>query len=591
MSEYCSSEETLVADYFKRFKWALSPCDPEDLQFAEIRTILVNHFDQTKNKYVESIKFRQIVQQKGESVASFSLCLKQADMCDEIIAKKSTTFNAAYEIAHSFEATRNTANKVGTIEPLTVPEVTNKLGYETPKTKERKQIINVKIDSRNLEMELDTGASCGIIGVSRCEIKPHFSLQKTNRKFSSYTAHHIDCLGRIPMNVTVGSTTRKLNLYLTGPPAMVHLKPGTSPIFAKTRDVLLALRDQYAKKIDAKIASEAYEKLKRIELRIIGNYKSTVNPRMIIDEHSIPKIEYIFNKMKGATLFWHLDITDAYTHLPINDKFRHQNTFLALECLGHKIDRHGLHKSDKHIAAIRDAPQPASLKQLQLFLGKATYYNQNTNADYCSQKPYPPTQNKVNKLSFSEGRNQRIGYKAPEAYYILTANCLLFEHRVIISSVLRQSILDNLHTSSLHRNRKNEAQSFMYWPSIDSNIERTAKSCYSKGPWEQIHIDYARPVAGALLLVIVDVYNKWFEVKITNSSTTVTIKILNYLLRNMKDSLKVMSTMRNSLQTNLNKLLRQYRKTPNTTTRESPSKLFLGRNLRTRLDLVRPQEV
>ncbi|XP_024877337.1 uncharacterized protein LOC112458124 [Temnothorax curvispinosus] len=195
ISEYRSSEETSVADYFKRFEWALrlskiseaqyanyarvhmgaelnnalkflvSPRDPEDLQFTEIRTILVDHFDQTKNKYVESIKFRQIVQQKGESVANFSLCLKQGaahceydtfldrmlieqllhglesrDMCDEIIAKKPTTFNAAYEIAHSLEATRNTANEVRTSEPVTAPETTNKLGYETPKTRKGGQL-------------------------------------------------------------------------------------------------------------------------------------------------------------------------------------------------------------------------------------------------------------------------------------------------------------------------------------------------------------------------------------------------------------------------------------------------------------------
>ncbi|XP_050466401.1 uncharacterized protein LOC126859308 isoform X1 [Cataglyphis hispanica] len=58
------------------------------------------------------------------------------DMCDEIIVKKSTTFNAAYEIAYSLEATRNMANEVRTkFEPVTAPEVINKLGYETPKTK------------------------------------------------------------------------------------------------------------------------------------------------------------------------------------------------------------------------------------------------------------------------------------------------------------------------------------------------------------------------------------------------------------------------------------------------------------------------
>lgn len=455
------------AELNNALKFLISPRDPEDLQFAEIRTILID-FDQIKNKYVESIKFRRIVQQKGESVANFSLRLKQGaahceydtfldrmlieqllhglesrDMCDEIIAKKPTTFNTAYEIAHSLEATRNTANEVRTSEPATAPESTNKLGYETPKTRKGgqlrhqaspqkggqqlqgpcnscggqhlrnlcrfreakcykcdktghiakvcrtkkstlqdsstnqvqsemlpaaqidsiqplsqihedtltgKQIINVKIDGHNLGMEVDTGAPCSIIGVSKLrEIKPHFSLQKTNRQFSSYTGHYINCLGRIPVNATIGSTTRKLNLYvvsgdtdsllgrewishfaheinlnrlfsinqvnsltsesqitpeqnarlnqllasfadifsdvpgrLAGPPATVHLKAGTSPIFAKARDVPLALRDQYVKEIDTKIASGVYEKVEysewasptHIVIKKKGNYVS-----------------------------------------------------------------------------------------------------------------------------------------------------------------------------------------------------------------------------------------------------------------------------------------------------------------------------
>jgi len=42
---------------------------------------------------------------------------------------------------------------------------------------------------------------------------------------------------------------------LIGPPVKMHLKPGVSPVFARARDVPHALRDKYAKEIDAKIAS------------------------------------------------------------------------------------------------------------------------------------------------------------------------------------------------------------------------------------------------------------------------------------------------------------------------------------------------
>jgi len=46
----------------------------------------------------------------------------------------------------------------------------------------------------------------------------------------------------------------------------------------------------------------------------------------------------------------------------------------AVEFLGHRVDAQKVHKSDKHIKAIRDAPKSSTAEKLQLFLGKATYY-------------------------------------------------------------------------------------------------------------------------------------------------------------------------------------------------------------------------
>ena len=47
----------------------------------------------------------------------------------------------------------------------------------------------------------------------------------------------------------------------------------------------------------------------------------------------------------------------------------------VLEALGHKVDASGIHKSDTHIKAVRDAPKPTTPEELELFLGKATYYS------------------------------------------------------------------------------------------------------------------------------------------------------------------------------------------------------------------------
>lgn len=52
---------------------------------------------------------------------------------------------------------------------------------------------------------------------------------------------------------------------MTGPPVKMHLKPNSSPVFAKAHEIPFALRDAYAKEIDLKIASGFYERVKYSE--------------------------------------------------------------------------------------------------------------------------------------------------------------------------------------------------------------------------------------------------------------------------------------------------------------------------------------
>lgn len=192
-------------------------------------------------------------------------------------------------------------------------------------------------------------------------------------------------------------------------------------------------------------------------MRITGNYELIL--RLIIDEHLIPRAEHIFNQLKGVKLFCHLDITDAYSHLVLDEQSSHalklntpthdpfnpsslawkavlyETTSIpniwqrkieavlqdlsnvknfyddlllfaedfdsllrvlktlkrlrkhglrlnrkkcvfatsAVEFLGYKIDSQGIHKSDKHVQAVRNTPRPSTPEELQLFLGKTTF--------------------------------------------------------------------------------------------------------------------------------------------------------------------------------------------------------------------------
>lgn len=102
----------------------------------------------------------------------------------------------------------------------------------------------------------------------------------------------------------------------------------------------------------------------------------------------------------------------------------------------------------------------------------------------------------------------------------------MFDHRVVIPPTLRQQpkFLNDLHAAHVGIVKmKGMARSFVYWPGIDGDIEKIAKSCtecaqqahvppkfrshhweYPAAPWERIHIDHVGPVCDMMLLIVVD---------------------------------------------------------------------------------------
>lgn len=163
---------------------------------------------------------------------------------------------------------------------------------------------------------------------------------------------------------------------------------------------------------------------------------------------------------------------------------------------------------------------------------------------------------------------------------------------------------------------------------------------YPSAPWERIHVDFAGPIFEHTFLLVVDAHSKWLEVfplKSTTSARTIeclretfsrfglplvlvsdngpqftSFEFQNFLKSNgikhktcapfkpssngqaeryvytLKQSLRAMSNYPGTLRQKLHTFLMQCRKAPNATTLQSPSMLFLKREIRTRIDLVRP---
>ena len=118
--------------------------------------------------------------------------------------------------------------------------------------------------------------------------------------------------------------------------------------------------------------------------------------------------------------------------------------------------------------------------------------------------------------------------------------CLLRGARVIIPPKHREIMLEMVHDAHPGIVRmKLHARNYCWWPGIDKDLEKKVQECLTcqtrrnnppKAPivswppptkaWSRLHIDYAGPIEGKMILVVIDVYSKWIDAFITASASS-----------------------------------------------------------------------
>lgn len=257
----------------------------------------------------------------------------------------------------------------------------------------------------------------------------------------------------------------------------------------------------------------------------------------------------------------------------------------------------------------------------------------------------------------SETGREFAPYSSRKEELSIQQGVLMWGTRVVVPPQARDTMLDELHFTHPGIVRmKGLARSYLWWPGLNEEIENKIRDCqvcqlhnnippsaplhpweWPGQPWHRVHVDYAGPFEGHMILVIVDAHSKFIDAHVVSTATTnitltklrqtfamlglpttivsdngscftseefqkfckangikhVTVSpyhpasngLAERAVQTVKRGLKKSS---GKLEDRLYRFLSMYRITPQSTTGQAPADLVMKYKPRTRLDLIQP---
>ena len=250
--------------------------------------------------------------------------------------------------------------------------------------------VELKINSTEVVMELDTGASLTIMSEKTLKQKlPHLELEPSAVILKTYSGEQLKVLGQAQVKVTYKTQEVEAPLIVVageGPTLFgrnwLHVlqldwkeirymttaidkllqkheilfkdelgtmkniqvrlcvKPDAIPKFCRARAAPYALRPVIEKDLMCLEKMGAIERVKYSDwatpivpvpkpdntVRVCGDFKITVNPVLHIDQHPIPKAEDLFATLAGGKKFSKLDLSQAYQQMLLHPDDRKYTT-------------------------------------------------------------------------------------------------------------------------------------------------------------------------------------------------------------------------------------------------------------------------
>ncbi|XP_055614238.1 uncharacterized protein K02A2.6-like [Uranotaenia lowii] len=124
---------------------------------------------------------------------------------------------------------------------------------------------------------------------------------------------------------------------ISGVQASLNLRAEAKPVFVKSRPVAFAVREAVDTEIDKLVNEGIWERVDHSEwatpvvpvrkaggkVRLCGDYKITLNPNLLIDDHPLPTADELFATVAGGERFSKIDLSQAYLQLEVKPEHRH----------------------------------------------------------------------------------------------------------------------------------------------------------------------------------------------------------------------------------------------------------------------------
>ncbi|XP_076301543.1 uncharacterized protein LOC143219479 [Lasioglossum baleicum] len=125
--------------------------------------------------------------------------------------------------------------------------------------------------------------------------------------------------------------------------SMIHIKDNVRPIAMKCRHVAHALKPLIEKELDRLVGLGHLEPVEVSEwatpivavfksngmIRLCGDFKTTINPHLVIDKYPLHTIDDIFTALHDGISFSELDLTHAYMQFPVAEDCRELLTIVT----------------------------------------------------------------------------------------------------------------------------------------------------------------------------------------------------------------------------------------------------------------------